>query len=443
MFIKLRASNYAGLLLLFFAIPAVEAQQWSAFRGNDGNGHADAKNLPIEFGDNQNLTWKIQVPGQAWSSPVIAEDQIWLTTAIETTVMAGGSNRRRVDGGGRVGRASGLAGPAGIELHALCFELATGQLLHSIKLFDVDEPPPINDLNSYASPTPVIDGDFVYCSFGSMGTACLNRKSGATRWKHARYQIDHQMGPGSSPLIHEDLLVLTFDGTDQQFIVAVDKQTGEQAWRTPRSGELNAQADNRKAYSTPRVIRVRGRELLISPGADWVYAYDPQTGQEVWRVAFGKLGFSNAPQPLFDGSKLYVCTGFMRSELLAIDVHQTPPAIVWRYADQVPTMSTPLRIDDRIYLISDRSIMSCIDTATGEAIWQQRLRGNCSSSPILADGRIYVGTRGSELVVLEPADTFSVLARNKLDSRIMATPAVIRDSLIVRTEKSLYHFQQQ
>ena len=423
-------------VILITLAPKTNAQEWNKFRGNDSDGHGDAKNLPVEFGDELNVCWKIPIEGRAWSSPVVSGQQVWLTNAIEIEATDEQRAARLKDS-----KMGGMSAFARVELSAHCYDLQTGKQIHAINLFNIDDPPLINQLNSFASPTPTIEDGLIYFSFGSFGTACVQCDSGEVVWKNSEYVIDHQTGPGSSPFIHNELLFLTFDGTDQQFVVAVDKTNGQEVWKTTRSGKLHEQGDYKKSYTTPLIISVNGSEQLISPGADWVYGYDPASGEELWKVPYGKLGFSNAPQPLFLNNKVYVCTGFMRSQLLAIDVSKQQPEIAWQTDNQVPTMSSPLIVEGNIYFVSDKGIMSCLDCESGESHWQERLGGNCSSSPIIADGRIYVGNRKSEVFVIEPGDEYKLLAKNTLDSRVMATPAAVKDSLLIRTEKSLYHFQ--
>ena len=414
-----------------------DALAWSQFRGGTRHGLANDQHPPREFGEADAVVWKTPVEGQAWSSPVIANDQIWLTNAtVQTDTSPAGDGRQAR----RVKKYSGL------ELYALCFDFGTGELLHNIKLFEIGDPPPLNTLNSFASPTPVIDEDFVYVSFGSMGTAAIDRASGQPAWQNTDYVVEHETGPGSSPWLHGDRLLLTFDGTDERYVVALDKRTGKQIWKTERSGELHPSPVNKKAFSTPLVIDRRGATQVVSPSANWVYGYDFETGKELWRVAYGELGFSNAPQPvLFQGS-LLVCTGFMKSKLMAVtweNSESITPGIAWEYRQQVPCMSTPLLMDGKLYFVDDNSgVASCVDAASGSLVWRSRLGGGFSASPIAAGGVVYFCNRDGKVFVVEPGEEFKLVATNKLGSRIMATPAVYKDSLVIRyREESVPIFQ--
>ncbi len=434
----------ATLTICFCVSETANAQSWHQFRGPAADGSATAKNLPVQFGEQKNLDWKTKIPGRAWSSPVVADGQIWLTNAIE--IEATGEQKKEKLKKSHLG---GMSAYASVKLQAILIDQKTGKITAQIDLTEVKDPPLINTLNSFASPTPIIDGDSIIFNFGSFGTFCLNRKTRKTIWKNNDYKIDHQTGPGSSPFIYRDLLILNFDGIDDQFVVALEKKTGKEVWRTRRSGKLNPRPDLQKAFTTPIVIDVDGQKQLISVGADWVYAYQPESGKEIWRVKFGKLGFSNAPQPVLFGGKIMVCTGFPKSRVLAIDPKSKSANadvqrnIVWEYAKQVPCMPTPIVVKNRMYFVSDRGIVTCVNAANGKEIWQRRLGGSFSSSPIFADGKLYFCNRDGKVFVVKPGDKYQVMATNQLDSRVMATPAVVGSKILIRTEKSLYLFSKK
>ncbi len=302
-------------------------------------------------------------------------------------------------------------------------------------------------MNSFASPTSVIDGDFVYCNFGTMGTACLNRSDGKVVWRNQGQKLDHETGPGSSPIIWQGLLIFHCDGTDHQFVVALDKTTGKEIWRRNRSGKMDPTGMLKKAYSTPTVLtNTKGKDELLSAGANWLYSYDPATGKELWKASYGQLGFSNVPRPIVGDGMIYLCTGYMRSAMLAFNYegkdNLDDSDIVWRYDTQVPTMPSPILVNDLLFMVSDRGIATCLNAKTGEKKWQKRLSGEFSSSPILADGHLYFGNRAGDVMVVKPAAEFELVATNKLDSAVMATPAASGENLIVRTANSLYCIQQ-
>ena len=239
-----------------------------------------------------------------------------------------------------------------------------------------------------------------------------------------------------------DHLIVHCDGSDEQYVVAINKTTGKTAWKTARSGELHDNPQFKKSYGTPIVIELEGKPVLISPGADWLYAYNPNDGHELWKVGYGELGFSIVPRPVYGNGKIFMSTSFMQPRILAIDVTSEQPKIAWQVKKQAPTMPSPLLVENRLYFVSERGIMSCVDAATGEAKWSERLGGNFCSSPLFANGKIYVGNRNGVMFVLQPGDQFKLLARNQMDSGIMASPVALDRSLLIRTEDALVRLQQ-
>ena len=309
----------SGLLVVGLPGPVTGFQDdgncmWDQFLGPAGNGHSTATNLPTNLDDAANIEWRVDIPGRAWSSPLILEDEIWITTAIETeaTGDALAEKMEQADIGGMTAWDS-------VQLQAIRLKRSDGSIQQTVDLFRIDDPPLIHSLNSFASPTPVADDETVYCHFGAFGTAAVDRRTGNVNWRNTENVIDHQTGPGSSPILNGEMLILHCDGCDQQYVCALDTKSGEQLWRTDRSGEMHPEGMYNKAFCTPIVIERGGNLELISPAANWVYGYNPANGEELWRVTYGQLGFSNVARPLVDQETLYVCSCFMQSRLLAID----------------------------------------------------------------------------------------------------------------------------
>lgn len=391
-------------LLLAAAVSA--SAEWPQFRGPGGQGHAAAKGLPLEWSESQNVAWKIPVPGSGWSSPVIGGGRIWVTTA---------------------------TGDRDVSLRTLAFDLATGRELVNVEVFRLRSLRPINPKNSWASPTPVLDGDRVYVHFGADGTAALTA-SGDVVWK-TQVPYESQHGAGGSPVVYGDLLVFSGDGHDAAFVVALDTRTGNVRWKTGRRQPFA------QAYTTPLLIRVADRDQLVSVGAFRAAAYDPQSGKEIWRVAYGD-GFSNVPRPVFGHGLVYIATGFHQPALIAVrpdgsgDVTRTH--VAWTVRRGVPLTPSPLVVGDELYMVNDGGIASCLDAKSGAVHWQQRLGGNYSASPLFADGRIYFPGENGITTVIAPGSTFRKLAANALDGALLASMAVAGDSFIVRSDKHLY-----
>ncbi len=421
---------------------AAEPASWPEFRGPTGQGHADVTGLPLTWSETENVKWKCELPGKGWSSPVIAGNEIWMTTAVEEKLPPEEEKKRLV--AAAAGQPLNVAGH--LSMRALCVDRTTGKLLYDVELMTADGPEPIHSLNSYASPTPILQAGRLYCHFGANGTAALDTKTRKVVWKNQALKIKHENGPGSTPVLFENLLIFHCDGSDQQYIVALNKESGEVVWKKNRSGELRADPQLKKAYGTPLIATVEGSPVLISPASDWLYAYNPRTGDELWKLNYGVLGFSIVPRPVVGHGMVYMCTSFMQSELLAVKLTEkagSAPEIAWRYKKQVPTMPSPLLVGDEIYIISDKGIATCLDAATGEVHGAPlRVPGNYCASPLFADGRIYLMNQEGVTTVLAPGKEFKVLATNKLAGQIMASPAALEGALYIRTEKALYRIEK-
>ncbi len=403
--------------LLLAATAVAQEPLWEDFRGPSRQGHTGAT-LPLHWSEERNVRWKTPLPGEGWSSPVIAGDRAWMTTATD---------------GGRA-------------LWALAVDLQDGALAVERQVFTIDDPEPKNALNSYASPSPVTDGARVFLHFGTYGTACLDGDSGEVVWQRRDLHCDHMEGPGSSPALIAGRLVLHMDGGDVQYVVALDPATGETLWRRDRSVDFGSlPPDLRKAYSTPLGITVGDELRVISSGARATVAYDPETGEELWKVQHP--GFSMSSRPITGDGLLFLNTGFMRPELWAVrpegqgDV--TEANVVWRARRSVPTMPSPVFVDGRIFQVSDSGIASCVDAETGERLWYQRLGAPHCASLLAAPGRVYYFDRDGGAVVIEPADEYVELARNTLDAGCMASPAVHDSALLVRTKTHLYRIEEE
>lgn len=432
-------------LCLLIVANVTLAEDWPQWRGPDGQGHATATDLPLEWSDTKNVAWKTPLPGKGHSSPVIAGDQIWLTAAIDYPETPERAKERLKENTG--GQPLDLA--ASVDFLALCVDKTTGKLLHNVKLFTQKEPQWIHKLNSYASPSPIIEGGRLYCHFGASGSACLDIKSRDVVWTNRDIHILHENGPGSTPVMFGDHLIFHCDGSDEQFIVALNKKTGKVAWKTERSGKFSSTNPQlHKGYGTPLMVSIGGKPVLVSPGVDWLYGYNPQDGKELWKVEYGVLGFSNVPRPVTGHGMIYTSTSFMKSELLAVryekDGQPVEPHIVWRHTRGVGKMPSPILVGDHVYTLSDSGgIINCLDAKTGDVVWQQRLGGSYSSSPTYADGHLFIHSQDGKTHVVKAGPKWQRVAVNELDGPIMASAAIVDSALFIRTEKSLYRIEKK
>ncbi len=410
--------TFLSLLLLSLLSPASIVADWPQFRGPDGQGHSNAKGIPVEWSEEKNVKWKMPVPGQGFSSPVISGGQIWMTSS----EMEGKS------------------------LHAICLDLATGNLLHNIEVISTDDAGPRHRLNGYASPTPVLDEKYVYVHFGPRGTVCLNR-NGKIIWKNTGFKYNVIQGGASSPILHGDLLLLTCDGIDFQFIVALEKETGKVRWKQPRA-HLEAAAKKRSiakmSYSTPLIQSINGKNQLVCSGADHVAAYDLGTGRELWWMPYD--GFSIVGRPSYGNSLFYV-VGSIRQDHFCVyavrpgDGQLKPDEIVWKYSKSVPHVPSPILVGREIYFVHDGGVATCLDALTGQPLWQERLGGNHDASPIEIRNRLYFLNREGKATVLTAGRKFEVLATNQLEGTFKASPAVADGALFLRNESHLYRIE--
>jgi outer membrane protein assembly factor BamB len=396
------------------AVASVQAaNQWPEFRGPTGQGHSSERGLPLEWSESRDIMWKVPVPGAGWSSPVIADGRVWLTTAVDAE------------------RESPSA--RGVSLRAVAFDERTGREVVNVEAFHVDHPGALNPKNSRASPTALIDGDRVYVHFGSDGTAALTT-TGEVVWR-TRLSYQSQHGSGGSPALYHDLLIVNCDGGDEAFVAALDTRTGKIRWKAPRRQPFD------QAYSTPLVIRVGDRDEVISIGAFRATAYDPSTGKEIWRVEYPD-GFSNVPRPVYAHGLVYIATGFNQPSLLAVradgqgDITKTK--VAWTLRRAAPLTPSPIVVGEDLYTINDSGIASCLDAKTGEVRWQQRLGGSYSASPVYADGRIYFLSEDGTTTVIEPGAVPRVIARNQLEGATLASIAIADRSIFIRTVSHLY-----
>lgn len=427
------------LLLLGFGIANAEPN-WPAFRGPTGQGTTRETGLPLQWGEGENVAWKTPIPGRGWSSPVVWGNDIWMTTAIERTPTEEEKAELLKDekqaGQRQVART--------ISLRAICIERDSGKQKHNVELFNVENPDAIHLLNSYASPTPVIERDRLYCHFGTFGTTCINTSTGDKVWER-EFPLKHAVGPGSSPIVWENLLVLVCDGMEQQYVMAVDKATGDVAWKTDRPPMEGNDGDYHKAFCTPLAVEWNNQPQLLIPGAQWFVSYEPTTGKMLWHINHGK-GFSNVAAPVFADGISYLITGFMKPELWAMPVNErgelNSNKVLWEQDKQIPKKSSPALVGSEIYLISDKGVLSCIDINSGDINWTKRLGGNYSASPLIAEGRMYFCSQEGKTTVVRPnANKYEELAESELDGQLMASPVALDGALLIRSDSHLYRIE--
>ncbi len=409
------------IAITILAVSCVKSQaDWTHFRGSSLDGIAAPGEYPTSWKDSTNIRWIAPEDGRGWSSPVVLDGQVWLTSASAN----------------------------GQEMYAVCIDMESGNQLFRTELFTPDSIYRKHAVNSYATPTPAIEKGFLYVHFGRYGTACINTKTGEKVWERTDLQCEHVQGPGSSLFLHGEKLIVHIEGTDVQDIYALDKRTGETIWKTSRNPDFYKHlADiGKKAYTTPIVITVDGRELLISNGSAVANAFDIETGEEVWHIPFGED--STVAMPAEYNGKIYFYTSFETQdngericELWAVDPRgkgDLTGNILWKHTSPLLQLSTQVIAEGLLYTVDSRSNLQCMDPETGEVIWSEKLKGKFNSSPIAANGNIYVSTIRGETIVFKQGRSFDMVAENKLEGEIWATPAFVDGSILMRTSKGLY-----
>jgi len=400
---------------------------WPEKSGPTADGHAaaaDIVGLPTEWSETKNIAWKIPLEGEGHSVPVIGDGRIWFTSADHE----------------------------GHKQYVYCVDPATGKVLHHKLLFENEKPETLNNpVNTYASPSCVLEHDALYVHFGSYGTAKLDPTTAEVVWQRRDMPARHYRGPGSSPLVFENLLILTFDGVDRQYITALDKQTGKTVWETKRSHDykdLNEQGiprgegDYRKAYNTPNIVMVGGQPQLISIASRAAFGYDPRTGREIWVLEHPNM--NAAPRALFLPGLAIINSGSEGSNLYGLKLdastqgNVTKSHIAWHRAKGNSALSSPVLVGKNVYHVTNQGVICCVNGETGEEIWKQRVGGAFCASPVVAGDLIYFCDEKGKTTVISAADEYKEVAVNELEDGLRSSPAIAGGALYLRTFKSLY-----
>lgn len=417
--------SFSLFLLVVFISSCLSSQTvetWTHLRGSNLDGHSSSKNAPVSWSETDNIVWKTPIRGTAWSSPVVYGDQIWTSSATDD----------------------------GKEMFVVCTDFNSGGILKEMMLFKPDSVQHIHPTNSYATPTPCIEDGFVYVHFGTYGTACVDTRNFQVIWTRTDLNCDHMQGAASSPIIYKNLLILHIEGTDVQYLIALDKRTGKTVWKTDRPREFydNLEPVSRKAYCTPIVVNVNGNDQLISNGSQLAIAYEPATGKEIWRVFYGDD--STVGMPLAYNGLVYVNSGWMLpkdgspfyARLLAVDPTGTgditKTRVPWEVNVDVPQISTPVIVDSLIYMVHERGMLTCLSAKSGKVVWKEKLKEQFNASVLYASGNIYLFGLKGRTTVIKPGISYQLVSENQLPGTIKATPAIVRDNIILRTDKFLY-----
>ncbi len=422
-------ARHLFVLLSFIALPSVARADWPDRAGPTFDGRAadaDAKGLPSEWSEEpqKNVAWKVPLQLEGHSTPIVIDQVVWFTSATKD----------------------------GKQQYIDAIDARTGQVLHHKLLFENESPEPLgNEINNYAAPSCVAEPGAIYVHFGTYGTAKLDPKTAEVIWQRRDLPCRHYRGPGSSPILVDDFLVLTFDGVDQQYLTALNKQTGETIWRTDRTtdygdiqpdGQPFREGDMRKAYSTAGYTTVAGKKQVVSVGSRAAFGYDLLTGKEIWTIRHDD--YNATARPLFYENLAILHTGSRNANLLAVRLDETTVGdvteshIVWDRPRGNSGMASPVMLRDRIYTLTDTGVVNCINAKDGELVWSDRVGGTCIASPVIANDLVYFFSGEGFTNVVRAADTFEIVQRNELKEGIMSSPAIDRGAIYLRTRTHLY-----
>lgn len=395
------------LLLLPFVLGFLG--NWPQFRGPDSDGHVRMDRVPVEWSDTDNIEWRVPIVGLGWSSPVVVDNRVFITTAVPRD--------------------------SGLSLIAMAIDASTGKSIWEREVRSVDSIPSIHTKNSHASPTPIVADGSVFVHFGTLGTARLNCEDGSIQWLCTELIYPPVHGSGGSPILYNGRLAIVCDGSKAPFVVALDAQSGKIVWKTPRS----VPARISHSFVTPSIALVDGKALVLAPGPEHFAAYDLADGSEVFRVL--SPGWSVVPQPVVFGDLVIYNRDYDNPELRAIrlggsgDVTETH--VAWRRDRSAPSTPTPVLVEGLLYTVSDKGIATCLDARTGEQHWMERLGGNYSASPLHANGRILFLSEEGVARWVRAGKEYELLHVNEISARTFATPAFDGTGMYLRTDTEL------
>ncbi|MEP7307781.1 MAG: PQQ-binding-like beta-propeller repeat protein [Acidobacteriota bacterium] len=429
-----------GVALTMMAGGSVAAADWPQWRGPFGTGATDELDLPTRWSATENIAWKSSLGGVGVSSPIVAGNLVFVTSQIGVGVSRQGP--RLAQGTDSAGAERSLAkagaGSAADKVFFLleAFDRANGRRAWEYRIEAVGPLPSVHDKHNLASPSPVTDGQLVYAWFGTGQVVALDL-SGKLVWQRHLGQenspFDINWGHSSSPTLYQDTLILLCDHAPSSYLLAVDKKTGKDRWKADRG-------KGRLSYTTPFVVQAGGGPELLVNSSERVDAYDPRTGATLWHV-----GGSNQfpiPVPTFGNGVIYLTRGYRSGPYLAVrpggrgDVSSSH--VVWEVATGAPYISSLVYHGGLLYMASDVGAISVIDAETGRRLWQERVNGLFSASPVAGDGKIYFVSETGEVIVLRAGREPQVIARNDIGERLIAGPAISNGQIFLRSDGALF-----
>lgn len=391
-----------------------------------------SEKLPLEWDETtgKGIGWTLAIEGEGHCSPVIGGDLIWFTSATKD----------------------------GKKMYVYAVNRHDGKLIHHKLIFENPDPEPLgNPMNNYAAPTCALDETGVYVHFGTYGTAKLDLQTAEKIWERRDINVSHYRGPGSSPILYKNLIILTYDGINKQFLTALEKETGKTVWVTPRTtdygdilpdGSIKMNGDLRKGFGTPAIMKLGGKEQMLSVGSRAAFAYEPETGKEIWTIQHDT--YNAASRPVFDEQGLVVInTGSERAQLIGLKIDENSKGNLtekklWVRDRRNATLASPLMLNGLVFQVTGAGVGVCVDAASGEELWSERLSpGKFVAAPIATQDKMYFISDTGAVTIVAPKREFQVISRAKFTEGVTATPAVAEGNLYVRTKTHLVMVKQK
>jgi outer membrane protein assembly factor BamB len=435
---------FLGTMLIAVAVfgssigASAAGSNWSQWRGTDGTGVSTETNLPIEWSSDKNILWKVPINGRGHSSPIVWENRIFLTSDLEGEIVPGAKAVQHKFDGKDFVHPDSVGADRKHTFVVVCIDRSTGKVLWEKTAYTGTVFDDRHRKGSYASPTPATDGKLVFAYFGSEGIYCFDF-SGKLVWQATPGKVPNLgMGPGTSPVLFENTVILQCDeeNGENSFIVALDKKTGREVWRTPRKVQAS--------WSTPLIVRTAARAELVTSGNEFIISYDPKTGKELWRT---KGHESNAiGSPLAGHGMVFVYAGFPLKRTLAITLGASGDLtgsknIAWQYDKGTAYVPSSILYGDYLYLMSDRGLLTCLDARTGKLVYEGGrvpIPATFTASPIAFDGKLLLTSEDGDTFIISAGPKHEVIATSSISEPVFASPAVSDGMIFIRGEKNLY-----
>lgn len=427
-----------ALLVISSLTTVGSAANWPQWRGPDGSGISNEKNLPAKWTPTTNIKWKAAIPGRGHSSPIVWGNRVFVTTAVEGDVVSGAKAVKHMAGDKEFLHPDSIGADRKHQFKVIALNRESGKVLWEAVAWEGTPYDNRHRKSSYAASTPATDGKLVYAFFGTEGLYAYDF-NGKLAWKAQVGNLANLgMGTGTSPILFENLVIVQCDEDNGEgsFIVALDKKTGKEAWRTPRKIQIS--------WSTPLLVKTATRSELIASGTETVISYDPATGKELWRH---KGVESNAiPSPVANSDMVYLVAGFPAKIAMAIKLGGSgdltgTPNVPWKYAKGTAYVPSPILYGDYLYLTTDRGILTCIDAKTGEVKYEGGripIPATFTASPVAFEGKILMTSEDGDTFIVKAGPKHEVLGTNSIGEPVYASPAVADGRIFIRGEKNLY-----